>query len=227
MSPNDTSDFGLGDADTETKAFSKDTSGGPVMEEWQRIAKRKQDERESRILRYCQFRGWDFPANAIPSPDVLDVSEYPLKTLTALERQIVEWDATEIVQKTTGEDDNERVTALQVFDAFSKAAIAAQQVTNCLTEVFFEEGYERAKELDEHFKKHGKGVGPLHGVPFSIKDHIMVKGQDTASGYIYYVGKIIPEEDCLPVAILRNAGAIIYVKTANPQGLMVCWSYPS
>jgi amidase len=37
----------------------------------------------------------------------------------------------------------------------------AKGQTNCLTEVFFDKAIERAKELDEHYAKTGKTVGPL------------------------------------------------------------------
>jgi hypothetical protein len=33
----------------------------------------------------------------------------------------------------------------------------------------------RAKELDDIFKKTGKVVGPLHGLPISLKDQFRIK----------------------------------------------------
>ena len=49
------------------------------------------------------------------------------------------------------------------IDSLQRAAIA-QQVTNCLSEVFFEEALERAKFLDIYLKENGRPLGPLHGV---------------------------------------------------------------
>lgn len=33
----------------------------------------------------------------------------------------------------------------------------------------------RASELDEYFAKHNKTVGPLHGLPISLKDQLRIK----------------------------------------------------
>ena len=41
--------------------------------------------------------------------------------------------------------------------------------TNCLTEIFVERALERAKELDDILRETGKVVGPLHGLPVSLK----------------------------------------------------------
>lgn len=41
--------------------------------------------------------------------------------------------------------------------------------TSCLTEIFFDEGIERAKWLDQQLQTTGKVVGPLHGLPVSLK----------------------------------------------------------
>jgi amidase len=41
--------------------------------------------------------------------------------------------------------------------------------TFCLTEIFFGEALVRAKKLDEHLAETGKAVGPLHGLPISLK----------------------------------------------------------
>lgn len=53
-------------------------------------------------------------------------------------------------------------------DTCFKLLIAAMQV-NCLTAFFYDEAISRAIELDETFKRSGKPVGPLHGLPIAIK----------------------------------------------------------
>ena len=55
------------------------------------------------------------------------------------------------------------LTSVEVTTAFCKRAAIAQQLTNCLTEIFFYEGIARARELDAEFKKSGKPVGPVRG----------------------------------------------------------------
>jgi len=63
-----------------------------------------------------------------------------------------------------------------VTTAFCKAAAVAHQVTNCLTEIFFTQALERAKELDAVFKRTGKPTGALFGLPISLKDQFQIKG---------------------------------------------------
>jgi len=53
---------------------------------------------------------------------------------------------------------------------------------------FFDQALERAKELDAYRVKSGKIVGPLHGLPLSLKYQFHVKGVDTAIGYVGWIG---------------------------------------
>lgn len=53
----------------------------------------------------------------------------------------------------------------------------------------FEYARVRAKQLDDHLANSGKVVGPLHGLPLSLKDQFSVKGYDTTIGYVSYIGK--------------------------------------
>ena len=46
--------------------------------------------------------------------------------------------------------------------AFAKAAVVAQDVTNCLTKIFIKEALDQAQELDKHLEVSGNVVGPLH-----------------------------------------------------------------
>jgi amidase len=58
------------------------------------------------------------------------------------------------------------------------------------------------------------------GVPISIKDHIDIKGVDSTIGLVARTG--LPKaEDALAVELLRDAGAIIYSKTTNPQACLI------
>ena len=53
---------------------------------------------------------------------------------------------------------------------------------NCLTEIFIEQALARAAQLDAELKSTGKVVGPLHGLPISLKDQICIKGLETVMG---------------------------------------------
>jgi aspartyl-tRNA(Asn)/glutamyl-tRNA(Gln) amidotransferase subunit A len=59
-------------------------------------------------------------------------------------------------------------------------------------------------------------LGPLHGVPVSIKDVIFTRGLRTTSGSRLFADHV-PEQDALAVARLRAAGAIVLGKTATSE----------
>ena len=179
--------------------------------DYRHVACRKTADREAQLAKYPDWRVSD------PGPSVTNVKELLISKLTNVEHDIVHQDACGLLPKLASRE----YSAVQVLTAFCKAAVASQDLTNSLTEIFFEEGFARAKQLDEHLTTTGKVVGPLHGLPVSIKDHILVKGHDGASGYASWAYKSYADHDAAVVRILREAGAVIYVKTANPQTLLV------
>src|SRR5205814_2283889 len=61
----------------------------------------------------------------------------------------------------------------------------------------------------------GEDVGPLHGVPMTIKDSWQTAGMRTTSG-APELAEFVPEVDAWPVARLRGAGAVIFGKTNLP-----------
>ncbi|KAK4165544.1 acetamidase [Cladorrhinum sp. PSN259] len=111
-----------------------------------------------------------------------------------------------------------KFTAVAVTQAFSKRAIIAHQLTSCLVEWFPDEALARAKELDDYLEKTGKTVGPLHGVPLSVKEHMPIAGHYTALGFLDTRHK--DDKDCHMISIFRAAGAVFYVKTNQPQAIM-------
>lgn len=112
-------------------------------------------------------------------------------------------------------------SAEQVTIAFCKRAAIAQQLTNCLTEIFFDDAIERAKKLDleYHPKSRGKALPPLFGLPISLKDSFQVCGYDTSTGLGCYVGKPAEDNSAL-AAMLIHLGAVLYCKTNLPQSIM-------
>lgn len=114
-------------------------------------------------------------------------------------------------------------SAVQIFKAFSKRGAIAHIFTNCAMELFFEEGLERAKELDKYREEHGELVGPFHGLPISLKELMKYGGKVTTAGYVCYLDNYIngtPREESVSIQILRKLGAVFYVRTSQPQAVM-------
>ncbi|KAK0500608.1 general amidase [Armillaria luteobubalina] len=123
---------------------------------------------------------------SLPSRDHLDVTAFPdscgLLTLTELEITGSEVDGL-LSRLANGE-----WTSVQVTTAFYKRAIIAHQLTNCLTEIFVEKALAKAAERDTYLKQTGKVLGPLHGLPVSLKDQINIKGAESTMGYVSWIG---------------------------------------
>ena len=62
----------------------------------------------------------------------------------------------------------------------------------------------------------GEPLGPLHGLPVSIKDLLFTRRMRTTAGSQLLVDHV-PEEDAVAVERLRGAGAIIVGKTNTPE----------
>ena len=139
------------------------------------VATRKQSDRRNDLHQFAHAANLD----AKPDDDVVNVQAYPQAILTERQRNIVNCDATALVELIR----KGLYTSTEILTAFVTVAIRANEVTNCLTESCLKDAFERATKLDLHYEKTGELVGPLHGVPVSIKDHIKVKGLDTSAGY--------------------------------------------
>ncbi|THG95788.1 hypothetical protein EW026_g5923 [Hermanssonia centrifuga] len=90
-------------------------------------------------------------------------------------------------------------------------ALEAHNATNCLTEIFLPNAEDWAKGCNKK--------GPLAGMPISLKDTAGVAGWDACIGYSAWVGKPIQKDSAL-VRLLRDAGAVPFVKTNIPITLL-------
>lgn len=99
---------------------------------------------------------------------------------------------------------------------------------NCLHETFFDAALASAKQLDDYFAKNRKTIGPLHGVPVSLKDQFHVKDVETSMGYVGWIDTFEGKKDdprkrtyeSEMVRELRNLGAVLFCKTSVPHTLM-------
>ncbi|KAH9944410.1 general amidase [Epithele typhae] len=180
------------------------------MGEWKRHVADKLERRKASIP-----KEWLIPAIPDNQTDVSAVP-YTCGLLTEKEIEITDVpDVSILLQKLA----SGVWSAVEVTTAFSKRAIIAQQAVNCLTEIFIDKALERAAELDAFLKEHGTVMGPLHGLPISLKDQICIKGLETTMGYAAWIGKVA-EDDAVLVKLLVKAGAVLFVRTNVPQTLM-------
>jgi amidase len=77
-----------------------------------------------------------------------------------------------------------------------------------------ERATERAREADEALAR-GENWGPLHGVPFTLKDAHATSGVRTTTGFPP-LADYVPAEDGTVAARLKAAGAILIGKTNVP-----------
>ncbi|CEL10366.1 Putative General amidase-C [Source:UniProtKB/TrEMBL;Acc:Q9C1C7] [Aspergillus calidoustus] len=188
--------------------------------EWEQKARQKREALADKIPSECRL-----PSHLIEKAKVTDnILGIPRESgiLSEEELTITEnYDATALLERlTTGQ-----LTASKVATAFCKRAAIAQQLTCCLTEIFFDQAIARAEELDRHLAATGKPVGPLHGIPISLKDSFNVKGVHTTLGYVSFLDRPPLSVNSPMVDLLLRAGAIIYVKTHLPQTMMTCDSH--
>lgn len=87
---------------------------------------------------------------------------------------------------------------------------------NAVIEVLGEQACEGARAADER-RARGALLGPLDGVPFSIKDSIEVAGTSCSAGTLGFRNAAPSHRDATLVARLRGAGAVPIARTNLPD----------
>lgn len=85
----------------------------------------------------------------------------------------------------------------------------------CAVTIMEEQGLADAAAMDAELKA-GKYRGPLHGIPWGVKDLFAVKGTPTTWGAADFEHRVI-DEDAEVVVRLRNAGAVLIAKLSTGQ----------
>ena len=176
---------------------------------WDGIAKTMQRHRADTIAAV------DPPVPEPPSDLPFNVTSIPRRLLSEEVVTITEQSAEQLLPQLA----SSKLTSTQVTKAFLQRAGLASRLVNCCTELLVERALDRAKYLDEYFSKNQKPIGPLHGLPISVKEHIGMKDLDLNAGFVAWVGNIAPD-DAILLKLLWNAGCVFYARTTEPQTLM-------
>ncbi|KAL2883488.1 hypothetical protein SGCOL_001171 [Colletotrichum sp. CLE4] len=170
-----------------------------------------------KILKDSLNPKWLLAPGDLPSPSQLNISKFidTCKLLTPREQEITACNGTELVRQMAAG----KLTAVETVTAFLKRAHVAHQLTNFATEFLVDDALATAAKLDAQFKETGKIVGPLHGLPISIKEHIGLKGKIVHSAYVAWADNIA-QEDALVLRLAAKAGAVFHVRTNVPQSCM-------
>lgn len=103
------------------------------------------------------------------------------------------------------------LSPVEVTQLFLERIHALNPVLNAYVTLSADQALADAKKAEEEISD-GRYLGPLHGIPFSIKDNIATKGLRTTAG-----SKILsewkPDFDATVVKKLKQAGAILLGKT--------------
>ena len=139
-----------------------------------------------------------------------------LTLVSPLEREVLSQSAVSLLSALRAG----RFSSRDVVVAFMRQAVRVQRLANVLSEPCFAAAIARSRELDAKYTAAGSsGVGPLHGLPVSLKDGAGVAGLDCTLGVARYAG-CEWSADCLLVRLLRSKGAQVYCKTNVPQTLI-------
>ena len=107
-----------------------------------------------------------------------------------------------------------RVSSLELVDACLARIERVNPAINAVVRLT-SDARDRARQADDELAQ-GHVRGPLHGVPFTLKDSLDTAGVVTTAGTVGWRERV-PTEDATVVARLKAAGGILLGKTNTPE----------
>ena len=108
-----------------------------------------------------------------------------------------------------------KLSSVEITSAVLNRIKRLEPTLNAFAYLAAEEAMDAAQAADRGLAK-GDPIGPLHGVPVTIKDHEAVRGMQIEYGTYLRRGEVAAADSAM-VARLRGAGAIILGKTTTPE----------
>jgi len=111
---------------------------------------------------------------------------------------------------------NRELSSVELIEAHLSHISAVNPSINAVVELLDRSALHQARAADDALAR-GQSIGPLHGVPFSIKDSIEVEETRCTAGTAGRAAAPLSTADATLVARLRQAGAIPIAKTNLPD----------
>jgi len=124
--------------------------------------------------------------------------------------QITRFDANKLAELVRNRD----LSPVEIVKAHLDRIEAVDPKINAIVTVA--EGALAAAKAAEDAVMAGEALGPLHGVPFTVKDSIDTAGVLTQRGSPIFRGRV-PTQDATSVVRLKKAGGILLAKTNLPE----------
>ncbi|VVM76024.1 Acylamidase [Pseudomonas fluorescens] len=107
------------------------------------------------------------------------------------------------------------ITSVALVEASLESVKTHNHTLNAFGDVYADAALEQARRQDDE-AGHGRIQGPLHGIPFGVKDLFSTAGLRTTKGSLTSLDSV-PLKDAPIIQRLKNAGAIILGKTATTE----------
>ncbi|MCA4899302.1 MAG: amidase [Bacteroidota bacterium] len=134
---------------------------------------------------------WGLPKDVVLPADRNQLAFYPVYKLAVLLRA-------------------RKVTSLELTKIYLSRIKKYADTLQCAISILESNALQQAQRADDEIKR-GKYRGPLHGIPYGIKDLLSVEGTETTWGAAPYRGQNINETATI-VKKLEQAGAVLVVK---------------
>jgi aspartyl-tRNA(Asn)/glutamyl-tRNA(Gln) amidotransferase subunit A len=161
--------------------------------------------------------------NAVASDDISDIISGPALIAgmprSGQRKELSEMSDTELLFMTAARAAalirRRKLSPVDYVQAVLVAARQAQPRLNAFVTLMEDSALREARAAEQAVMD-GAKLGPLHGVPVSIKDQVDALGAATTHGSAIFADNV-PERDDVTVARLRAAGAIVFGKTRLPE----------
>lgn len=134
---------------------------------------------------------WGLPKNVAVPANKEELAFYPVYKLAVLLK-------------------TKRISSVELTQLYIKRIKKYADTLQCAITLLEESALAQAKKADDEIAK-GKYRGPLHGIPYGIKDLLSVEGTETTWGAAPYQDQVI-NETATVVTKLEEAGAVLIVK---------------
>lgn len=135
---------------------------------------------------------WDIPTDITVPDDRSELAFYTIKELASLIK-------------------NKKITSVELTNFFLDRLKQYGDTLQAVVTLTEDLALEKARQMDRELAS-GNYRGPLHGIPYTLKDLFAVKGYKTTWGAAPYQNQVI-DENATVYQKLNEAGAILLAKT--------------